>query len=314
MKLSSVREFKQMVADEVRADMPSAQAFFESTEAPLPPSIALGIGLGKTESDFVVEIRASNPLTAAHLAARAKGEANVRLLTIAKRNTPAYLQGTVRPLEAGAQIQMVDKPFVGTLGGIVRDRATGALCALTNSHVAADEGRVAPGWQIGQPFGLQLKDRIGTLLRYVPFSDSAPNLVDAALVRLARVDALQRWNGALAGDLARVANPGPEDLGRTVLKLGRTTGARLGRITAVEMDGVPVAYDRGVLRFNDQLEISGGPATDFSAPGDSGSWVIAQDGTLLGLLFAGGRDSTGEDFTYANPMATVFESLGVQLP
>jgi hypothetical protein len=62
------------------------------------------------------------------------------------------------------------------------------------------------------------------------------------------------------------------------------------------------------------VEISGGAASDFSAAGDSGSGIVERvTGDALGLLYAGGRDSSGEDRTYANRLTTVLSLLGVTL-
>ena len=42
-----------------------------------------------------------------------------------------------------------------------------------------------------------------------------------------------------------------------VFKIGRTTGATGGRVTAFDLDNVIVNYDSGNLRFDGQLEIEG---------------------------------------------------------
>lgn len=311
MKLESVRSFKQEVSAETREaaeDTPAAQSFFDATEPPMPDGVALGVAL-RENGEHVVAIRSDDPEKAAAIAARVHGEADVQILTVSKRPTPTFLQGTVRPLEAGVQIGMSGMNFVGTLGCFVRD-AAGTLYALSNSHVIANEGRVGAGWAIGQPFGSK---PIGVLARFIPFSLAAPNLVDAAIMRVDKTSTLPRWNAAIAADLIGSRPVTPDDLNRPVWKVGRTTGARRGTIRAVEVDGLPVAYDSGTLRFSDQVEISGGVATDFSAGGDSGSLIVDEAGWGIGLLFAGGRDSTGQDNTYANRLTVVLDALGVTL-
>jgi hypothetical protein len=99
-----------------------------------------------------------------------------------------------------------------------------------------------------------------------------------------------------------------------VEKVGRTTGYTLGRVSAVEVDGVAVQYDQGLYTFDDQIEIDG-VAGAFSAGGDSGSviWRSA-DRAPLGLLFAGSETGgrTGGGVTFANPMATVLSVLDLQ--
>jgi hypothetical protein len=311
VKIESVRALKDELAAEVIAaagDAPDVVSFYAATEPPTPAGVALGVSR-RADGEHVLAIRSAFPAAAEAIAARAAGEADVRIVTVSKRSNAKYFQATRRPLEPGAQVGMADRPFVGTLGCFVRD-AAGVLYALSNSHVLADEGRAAPGHRIGQPYPTS---PVGLLARFVSFSAVAPNLVDAAIMRLDKTTALLGYTQAIPGPIRGIKDVGPEMLGAEVRKVGRTTGSRVGRITTVEMDGLPVAYDQGVVRFNDQVEISGGPATDFSAPGDSGSLIVTSDGYAVALLFAGGRDGAGEDFTYANPIIAVLGALGVTL-
>ena len=316
MKLDSVRALKAELSAEVIAaagDTPEAYSFYAATPAPMPQGVALGVAQSVTATandEYVLAIRTSDPAAADAIKARAAGEANVRLLTVTKRTTPGYFQGTRRPLEPGLQVGMASKNFVGTLGCFVRD-ADGTLYALSNSHVLADEGRASPGHVFGQPFGTS---PVGVLARFIPFSTVAPNLVDCALGRLDKTQALVGFDAALGTiPLYGTKRVTADLLGADVWKVGRTTGARKGKVTTVEIDGLPVGYDSGVLHFNDQLEVSGGPATDFSAAGDSGSLIVLPTGYAIALLFAGGRDSTGEDFTYGNYLSNVLNALGVSL-
>lgn len=313
MNLDSVRSLKQEVADETRrakGDTPEAFSFYAATEPPMPIGVALGVA-SDGKGGHLLAVRVESADLAEPFVARAKGEADVRVVTVTKRTTPGYLQGARRPLEPGLQVGMSDRNFVGTLGCFVRDDA-GRLYVLSNSHVLADEGKALAGHPFGQPFG-DPAHRVGVLARFVPFSETAPNLVDAALGRLDKTEALVAYHPSVPTGLSRSREVTPDDLGRAVFKVGRTTGARRGTITAVEVDGLPVGYDRGVLRFNDQVEVSGGPATDFSAPGDSGSLIVTENGDALALLFAGGRDDKGEDFTYGNRLVNVLSALGVRL-
>lgn len=313
MKLDSVRALKKEISDEVvkaQGDHIDVVSFFASTEPPMPSGVALGVSV-REDGEHVLAVRSTHHEAAEAIAARARGEADVRIVKVYKRSTPAYYQAVRRPLEPGAQVAMADRNFVGTLGCFVRD-AAGVLYALSNSHVLADEGRAAVGHRIGQPFP---QSPIGTLARWVPFSTVSPNLVDAAIMRLNATTALLGFTNAIPGPIVGTRDVGPEMLGVEVRKAGRTTGARVGKITSVEIDGLPVAYGDplGVVRFNDQVEVSGGPATDFSAPGDSGSLIVTSDGYAVALLFAGGKDELGEDRTYANPILAALSALGVEI-
>lgn len=313
MKVDSVRALKAELAAEVIAqagESIAARSFFEASPPPMPDEVALGIAKGE-HGEHVLAIRTEHPAIADRIAARAKGEVDVRLLRVTPRADP-YFSARRRPLEPGAQIGMAGRSFIGTLGAIVKD-ADGVRYGLTNAHVAADQGKALPGHRIGQPYGTNAADYVGLLARFLPYSLTVPNLVDAAIFRLDATEVLPKWNGALAGELRGVRTLGPEDLGRPVRKAGRTTGVQLGKVTAVEVDGLPVAMDVGTPRFDDQVEVTGGPATDFSAPGDSGSLIVDEQGYGVALLFAGGRDRAGVDYTYGNRLATVLRLLAVEL-
>lgn len=326
MNLDSVRSFKRQVSDEIVAEQGTtmqALSFFEATEPPMPAGMGLGISLG-TNGEHLLAIRTEDPAAAAQMAARVNGEADIRIVRVAvsppvvdplsavdAQTTPGFLQGRVRPIEPGAQLNINGANFVGTLGAIVKD-AAGRLFGLSNSHVIADMGLTPIGTAIGQPFAGP-NSMIGILERFVPLSQQSPNLVDCAIMRLDHTQVLRAFNGALQDNLKGVRALHPSELGADVLKIGRTTGVRRGKITAVEIDGLPVGYDAlGVLHFNDQIEITGGAATDFSAAGDSGSLIIRPDGLAVALLFAGGV-SGGVDSTYGNRLETVLEKLGVSL-
>lgn len=296
MRLASCRDLKAELSAEVTVD--GLTRF-----AALPP-MPTGLGVARQGDEYLLAVRTSDPALGEAIRQRAAGEADVQVVTVTKRNA---FQGTMRPLEPGAQIGMKDKGFVGTLGCFVRDAH--GLLLLTNSHVAADEGAVAPGWVIGQPFG---SSPVAVLDRFVPFSTTAPNLVDAAVARLdRRLRAIVGWTSAINGSIRGARALTPDDLGAPAFKAGRTTQVTAGRVSVVELDGLQVGYDRGVLTFNDQIEVVS-DAGAFSQPGDSGSLIVDAQGVGIGLLFAGGPSGT-RDLTYANPLPVALSLLGVTL-
>jgi hypothetical protein len=227
---------------------------------------------------------------------------------------PGALQRRVRSLRPGLSVA---HPSVtaGTLGGFVRTAA--GLAVLSNNHVlaASDAATLGdPALQPGPADGGTDADRIGTLSAFVRFRDDAPNAVDAALAVLDEgvdADPGDLPGGPLAGAVPDALEIDPDE---AVEKVGRTTGHTTGRISAVEVDGVAVQYDRAVHRFDDQIEIEGnlGP---FSAGGDSGSVIWrSHDRAPVALLFAGSTQGgrTGAGVTFANPLATVLRELGAQ--
>lgn len=329
MRLDSVRSLKAEISAEVvaSAETPEMATLFASSPPPMPAGVALGVAAGDHPGDFKLAIRTEMPELAAKYAERAGGEVDVKIVRVSAippvwtppdadsfaddpLHSPGWLQKRQRPLQAGLQINIAGANFVGTLGGVVKDR-DGVLYALTNSHVAADMGRTPLGTLIGQPFGSP-GNYIGSLAKFIPFSLSTPNKVDCALVRLAATEVAGTTNGAIGGNVRGARHTSADDLHIEAFKIGRTTGRRGGRLVATDIDGLSVNMgDLGIVRFDDQLEFSGGDVTDFSAAGDSGSWILDGAGLFISLLFAGGT-SNGVDVTFGNRADNVLDALGVE--
>ncbi len=284
--------------------------------------VALGlrpVGPGQVHLAIRVIDQADADVVLAGLPDGAREEVDVRVIGQVhplRSPDPGELQRRVRPLRPGSS---VSHPAVsaGSLGGFVRRPGSDGLLALSNNHVLADSNAAAegdPALQPGTADGGTVADRFGALAGFVRLAPEPGNLVDAAVAALddgVEADPAGYPGGAL---LATVAEPDELDPDELVEKVGRTTGHTRGRITAVEVDGVGVRYDDGVHTFDDQVEIEG-LAGAFSAGGDSGSviWRSA-DRAPLGLLFAGSATggSAGGGVTFANPLATVLSSLGVE--
>jgi hypothetical protein len=109
--------------------------------------------------------------------------------------------------------------------------------------------------------------------------------------------------------------PKEPDKGATVYKVGRTTGATVGRISAFSLDYVVVNYDVGNIRFDDRVEIESAGGQMFSDGGDSGSLIVDQDYAAVGLLFAGSElgGSNNLGLTYTNPIHRVLRDLRATL-
>ena len=92
-------------------------------------------------------------------------------------------------------------------------------------------------------------------------------------------------------------------------KTGRTTDLTQGTIRATGVS-VNVRYDAGVAHFRDQFSVRSTNANNFSAGGDSGSFVWQWNSRLspVGLLFAGGGGTT-----FCNRMSRVVPALDVVL-
>lgn len=225
---------------------------------------------------------------------------------------PIRAPGTerVRPARPGCSIGVRfgkrRELAAGTLGAIVRDDR--GLLLLSNNHVLADENRLAIGAPVLQPGpldgGTAAKDTIATLERFVALRVRGLNRVDAAVARVVGRRTVSTAFDRPIGPLASVEPAVPRE-GQSVAKLGRGTGYTKGRIGDVSAD-LDVRYDRGVLRFRDQILIEnrGGP---FSNDGDSGALIVGlPERRPVGLLSAG-----SPVMTVANPIGAVLESLGV---
>lgn len=307
MKLESYIDLKRQLMEE--DDAARVEAFSARGE-PIPP-LALGLARGVGLDDYRIAVRTPDPLMAEKVSDRALGEVDIRIIHPEARPTAAHYQRRLRPLEPGAEISPEGANWMGTLGCFVRHPKSGRVGLLSNAHVLTDMGNLPPGTGVVQPFQ---GDPIATVVADVPVSLAGGNEADAAWAVLERgVEFLASFSSAVGQITGRrlVTN---DDLSRPAFKSGRTTGDQEGRITAIDIDGLPVGYGQNrVYRFNNQIEVSGGPARDFSAGGDSGSLIAAEGGRAIALLFAGGKDETGEDFTYGCPIHTVLRLLGLEL-
>ena len=156
--------------------------------------------------------------------------------------------------------------------------------------------------------GVGPQDIVATLSRAEPLRGSGKNLIDAAVAVL---------RNGISGDFDTLTGLGtlagvrsaPLEGEETVFKLGRTTGLTRGRISAFEVDDVWVRYDKGLIGFDRQIEITPADGSPFSLGGDSGSLILDESLHAVGLLFAG----NDVDVTYANPIQTVLQIFRARL-
>lgn len=330
VRLSSVRDLKLDLRDRVLPDVVLAEAFtvkvssvggLESNPLPPFPSVALGVGRGRNDADFSLAIRLQDKSStsiqfAKRAAAAARGEATLEYVghVVAPMHPPSAgaFRGRARPLLPGYSVGH-RRVGAGTLGAFVVD-AQDYICVLSNNHVLAASDRASPGDPIYQNArldagGLRRENAVGDLRRWVGLRPSG-NLVDAALSAVYEGIPVEPSHAGqpLAGWREDLPSPG-----EYAWKVGRTTGVSSGMVRAVEVDGIDVDYsDAGdgsrMYTFDSQIEIVGDDDTPtFSRPGDSGAVVLDANDFAVGLLFAGNPRGV----TYANPIATVFQSLRI---
>lgn len=349
MRLDSVRDLKQSLPDVLArrfartharaiAIIGSVAVARAVSPASAVASYALGIAARK-KNDFRLAVRlqhrsllGSDLVSAIRSAAR--GEVDVRYIgrvTAGKRKpkkkrrkkraAEEWYRDRQRPLLMGSSCGYLrdDLVMAGTLGCFVSQRDDDAPMILSNNHVLADEGRYALGGAIVQPGALDggrpSKDRVAQLISYVHFRRlPRDNFVDAAVAALDDGLAFDPTRLRGLGKLAGVAAQ-PLDIGGEAHKVGRTTGVRHGRVTAIEVDGVQVEYDTGVFSFDNQVEIEGQGTRPFSDSGDSGSLIVDDDLNAAALLFAGSDEggSNGRGLTYGNPIMSVLSRMRLHL-
>lgn len=190
--------------------------------------------------------------------------------------------GSYNPLQGGISIS-TGYAGTGTLGGIVRDRATGRPMLLSNWHVLVTYWGAPRGQSILQPSradGGYYAEIVAGLER-----DAMSVNLDAAVALLN--SRRQPSNRQLDGRV--VTRPGRAALGMAVEKSGRTTGKTYGRVTGI--GGVArLRYNWVERMITDVVTIEPQGGGEVSRPGDSGSWWLnSATGEAIGLHFAGGN-------------------------
>ncbi len=245
-----------------------------------------------------------------------------------------------RPAPGGISIGHKDIT-AGTLGCLVKKN--GQVVILSNNHVLANSNAASPGDAILQPGvydgGKFPQDHIADLQEFIPLifsgGTSAPpsdcsigrraaallNSVAAVLGSRTRLQAVRPQAGTNLVDCAIARPLNSADVSSNLLEIGAITGQARGELdVAIKKSGRTTGYTQGVItqvdvtsdvqygpgqiaRFTDQLM-----AGNMSQGGDSGSAVLDSDNRLVGLLFAG-----GDNTTIINRIEHVFSALGVNL-
>ncbi len=197
--------------------------------------------------------------------------------------------------------------FVGTLGAMVRDRASGATMAMTNFHVACVNNTWSVGDRMVQPSlvdGGAPTGEFGSLTRAV-LSEN----IDGAVIT---VDASEPWTATVTG-IGDVNGSTPATVGMAVQKRGRTTEHTFGTVASTDFTvNVNYGSDVGPRTLRHQIRIDTDTARNprFSNSGDSGSVILDASRNVVGLLFAGSTDGA---MTFANPIQAALDELGVDL-
>ncbi len=331
MNIESARALKEEIASRVIppavAAIHEAGGFSITTFAlnkmtKAEPLIALGIAEGKRGGDVRLAVRLQRhsleqQALIKDIRKRTRSEVDIRFVgRIAKRTLPWYRMRQ-RPVLPGSSVGHYNIT-AGTIGAIAREKKTNRDVILSNNHVLANENIARVGDAILQPGiadrGVLPRDTVARLSKWIELTGKKSNSIDAAIAPLAKLIDFDPLNykgiGKLAGTRTAPLLPGTE-----VKKVGRTTGVSRGRVSAIELDKVVIAYDMGDLSFDNQIEIESTGKGAFSAGGDSGSLILDEDNLGCALLFAGSDQggANNRGLTYAHPIATVLKRLAIEL-
>jgi hypothetical protein len=201
----------------------------------------------------------------------------------------------------------------------------GTLGILTNAHVGSQEDigisedpvTGVAGDPLTQPGCLDnltgtplVGDQFAVLVDFQLLTAAeAPNSLDAAIARitLPSPETAVLATTPIDGYGAPTQTPVPARLGMEVVKYGRTTGYREGRVDAVNSN-VVIEYENFDVHFTGQIVIRGDHAA-FSDQGDSGSLIVTKkEHHPVGLLFAGSTF-----LTIANPIGLVCERFNIAI-
>jgi hypothetical protein len=283
----------------------------------LAPELAIGFAPTGRRGDVHIAVRAESeedlPQSVIdELSRRTKAQIDIRYTGEITPLVASHVAPVAGPLEPGASIAHY-RCGVGSLGFFARRASDDAIGIVSNNHVIAATDQGEDHDEIFHARSMSTRDVIAHLCGKYPRLGASSTTLDCAFAPLVRG---RTFNAAPGGHrlARRMAAPTTELM--SVSKIGRTTGQTYGRVTAFELDKVRVTYPSGRIVFSRQIEIAPETGEPFSRPGDSGALVFTYpDRQPLGLIFGGSLrgGTTGLGLTFANPIRSVLDALGVKL-
>lgn len=211
--------------------------------------------------------------------------------------------GPIQPIaQGGDEVYAQRSALRGTLGCTVKD-ANNIMYFLTCDHVVGVIAGQNVGDQVYSPHG----NRVGVFAKggTVTISATFQNRVDAALVQLDQPGTHLRGIqsiGNLSGTNSSIT------YGDRTEKYGANT--KLTRGDYVYKVSHLVPYANGSALFVDQIGIDSIHPSPFADPGNSGSVVVDNNGSAVGMVFAAAVNS---NLGFANPINEVLQTLGVYI-
>jgi hypothetical protein len=210
-------------------------------------------------------------------------------------------QSRYRPLIGGIQLYLRDNTggWFGTLGIFVKsqDVSDDNLYILSNHHVLKSVG--LSSWQ---PYG-GTENLVASTSVAQPYDDA-----DAAIASMNKPEDAALNTVQDIGIINGTKNLVIADLGKRVLKRGRTTC-----LTEGTLDSIDAIVQIGTDYLNDIAIVKADEGKLFSSSGDSGSPVVLKIGKeLIGLHFAGNHEKGG--ISAFCKIDNVFKDLNIKLP
>jgi len=311
--LTEARQFKDELLIKIfGASAQAATAAPISTISVVPPgSNIVGVGYGtKLAGGVIQEEQAVRVYVRAKLSRSSLSTNEEVPLTVNGISTDVIQVGDIvalqRPTECGVSCGH-SLITAGTLGCLVK-QSNGDRFILSNNHVLANSNDAQNGDNILHPGpmdGGNPTQPIAQLTDFEPLKlDDSPNFIDAAIAKVINIGDIKP-SIVTIDDVQQPVIPAAEF--QSVRKQGRTTQHTIGIITDLSAD-IRVRYGGKVANFENQLAITGinGP---FSSGGDSGSLIVdAVTRRPVGLLFAGGGNTT-----FANPIERVLARFNIDI-
>jgi hypothetical protein len=199
------------------------------------------------------------------------------------------------PLYGGNCVAPLGSYEQGTNGGLVMDPSTGKIYIVSNAHVLTPYNRYPIGHEIVQPGGST--NVVAVLSRATTMAPNIPIKSDAAIAEC--IDPTD-----VSFDIASIGAPagiGAPSSSLRVTKSGQTSGLTSGTIQALH-----VTQAVGPFTYQDCFL-----ATLPSGKGDSGSFVLDDEGMIVGLVCAG-PDTSGLGASLCSDINNVITEMGIE--
>jgi hypothetical protein len=218
---------------------------------------------------------------------------------------PANTSRPGSPIRIRTKVPNVNEGQRGTLGALVKKG--GQRYILSCNHILRVNGRVPDDAEIVSAQFVGEEKCLAKPGPFKPLDHHAHNSMDCAI---AKVNDGVELNPEFEYAEARLSSTNPIDPnpGIKVYKVGAVTGYKEGKIVDADVD-LYIDYSFGSFRFDRQLLIDGGKASQFATAGDSGSLVVdhkTRRATAL-IFAASGR------YAVACPIRRVLKYFAVEL-